>query len=89
MLKEVRPGEKIIVSDLSRLLRNIRDAINIIYELENQQISLIYLNPTLDMISPFGKAMFTVMMAFYNLERKNTVTNIKATSGAANIITIR
>lgn len=78
LLKEAQPGEKIIVCDLSRLSRNTRDAINMIFELENNDISLICLNPTLDMSSPFGKAMFTVMMAFYNLERENTVANIKA-----------
>lgn len=54
-------GNYFIVYDLSRFSRNTKDAIEMLEKIKSKGAFFICLNPDMDLSSPFGEMMFTVM----------------------------
>ena len=71
MLNFVREGDIIVVSEYSRLARNVQDLLNIINELKNKNVELRSLKESLDTTTPQGRFMLTVFGALAELERES------------------
>ena len=77
MLDELRAGEIVIVVDLSRLSRTVRDALNLIDQFTKMKVGFIAITQPFDTTSPMGEAMMTIQMVFNQLERQNTALKVK------------
>ncbi len=62
----------LVVYSLSRLARNTRDALDIVAELQSGKAHLAMLDLKVDTTTPIGQFIFTVMSAFYTLDRQQT-----------------
>ena len=69
MLNFVREGDIILVSEYSRLARNVQDLLNIINELKNKNVELRSLKESLDTTTPQGKLMLTIFAGLAEFER--------------------
>ena len=78
MLTNLRKGEYIICADLSRLSRNSNDAINILKSIKDKGGFLVSLNPDIDFSTSIGELMYTILFAFYQLERKQISERVSA-----------
>ncbi|MEM3062440.1 MAG: recombinase family protein [Nitrososphaerota archaeon] len=72
------PGQYFIVYDLSRFSRNTLDAINMVKDFQDHNISFVSIKNDIDLSTPMGRCMFRMLMSFYELERDNIVANVKA-----------
>jgi DNA invertase Pin-like site-specific DNA recombinase len=79
LLNEVREGESIIVYDLSRFTRVVRDALNMFNELENKGVNFVCLNPELDFSTPHGRAYIIFNLTINQLEREYNSQRISNT----------
>ena len=70
MLKFVREGDTVMVSDFSRIARNTRDLLDIIEELKKKGVSFVSLKENIDTNTPQGQFMLTVFGAMAQLERE-------------------
>ena len=70
LLKFVRKGDVVYVSELSRLGRNTRDLLNIIDELTKREVDFVSLKENIDTTTPQGRFMLTVFSAIATLERE-------------------
>lgn len=78
LLNDIEKGEYMIVTDLSRLSRSTRDALNILEQLKDKGVLFVCLNPDINYASPIGEMMFTVLMAVHRLERQNISAHVSA-----------
>jgi DNA invertase Pin-like site-specific DNA recombinase len=69
------------VYHLSRFGRNTVGVLSLIAEFEKLGAALVCLTPSIDTSSPEGRAMLTVFLAFFSLEREQSV--VKAADTAA------
>jgi site-specific DNA recombinase len=70
LLNTVSENQYVIVAELSRLSRNTKDALNILENIQKKKAFLVSLNPDIDFSSPIGEMMFTILLSFHQLERK-------------------
>ena len=75
-LAGVREGKYggIAVYHLSRFGRNTQGVLDLIYEFEQRQAVFACLTPKIETATPEGRAMHTVFLAFYTLEREQAVS---------------
>jgi len=78
LLKEAEEGDYVIVSDLSRLSRNTRDALNMFEEFKERNIKFVCLSPDIDLSTPVGNLLLTIMMAVHHLERQNIGAHVSS-----------
>lgn len=71
LLKVVRSGDSITVVEISRLGRNTRDIVNVVYDLNNKGIKLISIKEGIDTSTEMGKVFVTLAGIFAELERDN------------------
>jgi DNA invertase Pin-like site-specific DNA recombinase len=74
-LAGVREGRYggVAVYHLSRFGRNTVGVLNLVHEFETMGAALVCLTPHIDTASPESRAMLTVFLAFYTLEREQAV----------------
>lgn len=72
----------VMVSDLSRLGRNVQHLLKIVEELDNKNIELFSLREKIDTDSPTGKLFFTIISALNEFQVSQIRENVK--SGLAN-----
>ena len=70
MLRYVREGDTVVVSDFSRLARSTKDMLNIVQELTDKKVSLISLKENINTDTSQGQFMLTVFAALAELERE-------------------
>lgn len=70
LMKVIKKGQFLICAELSRLSRNTADSMKIFTELKEKGAFLVSLNPDIDFSTPIGEMMYNVLMAIYQLERK-------------------
>ncbi|QMS85270.1 recombinase family protein [Candidatus Xianfuyuplasma coldseepsis] len=80
LMKDVELGliSKVYVTKLSRLARNARDLLNIVYDLKRQDVSFRAINDNIDTSTPMGKAMITLMGLFAEMERDIIIEQTRA-----------
>lgn len=72
VMNDLNKGEYLIISDLSRLSRNTKDALNLLEAFKTKGIYFVCLSPEIQFdASPIGELMFTILMAVHKLERDN------------------
>ncbi len=69
LLSEIKTGDTLIVCKLDRFARNAEDAIRIIKDLVNREITVNILNMGIADNSPMGKLMITILSGFAEFER--------------------
>jgi DNA invertase Pin-like site-specific DNA recombinase len=73
MLEFAREGDTIYVQDFSRIARSTSDLLNIVELLRRKKINFASLKENLDIATPHGKLMLTMLGAIYEFERDNTL----------------
>ena len=74
MLSFVREGDTVIVSDISRIARNVKDLLTIVDKLTERGVEFRSLKENIDTTTPAGKFMLSVFGALYELELNNIRT---------------
>ncbi len=69
MLQFVREGDIVVVSEYSRLARNVQDLLKIIDELNARNVQLRSIKESLDTTTPHGKLMLTIFAGLAEFER--------------------
>lgn len=69
LLDEIKTGDTLIVCKLDRFARNAEDAIHIIKDLVNRDITVNILNMGIADNKPMGKFMITILSGFAEFER--------------------
>lgn len=77
LLKEVRKEEFVIITDISRLSRNTKDAITILEDFKEKKISLVSLDIGLDFSTSAGTLVFTLLCSVAKMERENISRSVK------------
>ena len=70
LLDYVRPGDMIVVSELSRLTRSLRDLLETSTLLDDRQIHLVSLRENSDTTSATGRCFLSMMGAIHQMERE-------------------
>lgn len=70
LIEFARPQDKIYISDFSRLARNLRDLLAIVDELSAKEVSVISLKEQIDLGSPMGKLVLSIMGSLAEYERE-------------------
>ena len=80
MLSDIQQGtiNAICVAELSRLSRSVNDITNILFSFEQNNVTFLCLNPSVDTSTPSGKLVMNVMAALSEYEREQTVMRTKA-----------
>lgn len=68
-LEYLREGDKLVIYKIDRLARSIRDLHNIVHELEDKGIGVVFVKEQIDFSTPAGKLMFTMLGAIAEFER--------------------
>ena len=71
LLDKVKKGDKIVVDDITRLGRNMRDIVNLIDWLDKKEVYVVGLKENVDTYSEYGKMMINLLAALSEMERKN------------------
>lgn len=69
LLSELESGDNLIVTDLTRLARSVRDLLAIGEEITDKNANLISLKENIDLETSTGKLLFTVIGAIGQFER--------------------
>jgi DNA invertase Pin-like site-specific DNA recombinase len=68
-MKELRPGDTLVVWKLDRLGRSVIDVLEMIKRLSDRDVVLISLTESLDGRTAIGKLMITILAGFAQMER--------------------
>lgn len=77
MLSLLKEGDEVIVLELSRLGRSMKDLIDIVGEIKSKGASFRSVKENIDLSSPYGELIFHLMGAFAEFERKQTLDRQK------------
>lgn len=74
MLEDSKKGKfsGIIVTKFDRAFRNVKDSLNTLEDFHERKIDFISISENIDTTTPMGKAMFTIISVFAELERSMT-----------------
>lgn len=76
VISEIQKGDRIIITELSRLGRNTMDIIVFNELLQAKGAVLICLSPDIDFSTPLGELVMTVLASFNQYERKMIGVNV-------------
>ena len=83
MFDMLRAGDTVLVLELSRLGRSVKDLIDISERLDSMGVSLKSLSEAIDTTTPMGRAFFTVCATMAQLERELIVERTREGLAAA------
>ena len=78
LIAETKTGEFVIITDISRLSRNTKDALIILEDFKEKKISLVSLDIGLDFSTSTGTMVFTMLASISKMERENISKHVKA-----------
>jgi DNA invertase Pin-like site-specific DNA recombinase len=70
VLEYVRPGDTIVVTELSRMTRSLMDLLETAKTLEQRQVNLVSLRENIDTTTATGRCFLSMMGAIHQLERE-------------------
>jgi len=70
MIDELNEGDTIIVADLSRFSRNLKDTIGMFVKLDKLGVNFVSLDPELDFGSAYGRAFISFIQILNQLEQE-------------------
>jgi DNA invertase Pin-like site-specific DNA recombinase len=70
LLEYIRPGDTLIVTELSRMTRSLLDLLATIQVLEERQIGLMSLRENIDTTTATGRCFLAMMGAIHQMERE-------------------
>lgn len=73
----LRKGDVVVIESLSRLGRSSKDLLSLIENFKAKEITLVSLRENIDISTPAGQLMFTVLSALCQFERDLTVQRTK------------
>jgi len=76
VLSILKKGDYLVVAELSRLSRNSSDAVKLHTQFREKGIKLVSLNPDIDFSTAVGEMMYNVLVAIYQLERRQTAERV-------------
>lgn len=82
-LGHLRPGDALVVVELSRLGRNVGDLGRLLDHLDEQMVGLKILNLGIDTTTPAGRLVFTIIGAVAAMERELLVERTQSGLAAA------
>lgn len=71
LLDKVTDGDTIVVTDITRLGRNMRDIVNLIDRLNKRKVYIVSIKEGVDTSTEYGKMMINLLSALSELEREN------------------
>jgi len=77
MKSMLRAGDIVVIDSLSRLGRSSKDLLALIEEFRERKVTLVSLRENIDISTPTGQLMFTVLAALCQFERDLTVQRTK------------
>ena len=77
LMEDLQQGEWIVVNSVSRLARNTKDLLSIVEFIEKKNAHLLILDLNLDITSPSGKLILTLMGSQAQFEREITSERVK------------
>ena len=69
-LDYVRPGDTLVVTELSRMTRSLLDLLETAKVLEQRQVGLVSLRENIDTTTATGRCFLSMMGAIYQMERE-------------------
>ena len=66
----IRPGDTLVVTELSRMTRSLMHLLQISVEFSNQKINIVSLRENLDTTTATGRCFFSIMGAVSQLEKE-------------------
>ncbi|HBY5157600.1 TPA: recombinase family protein [Klebsiella pneumoniae] len=82
-IRQLHPGDSLVVWKLDRLGRSVRDLITLVSELQERGIHFRSLTDSIDTSTPAGRFFFHVMSALAEMERELIVERTRAGLAAA------
>lgn len=76
-LESLKEGDILVVYSISRFSRNLKDAVNMIDDLDTKGIKLVSLSEDFDLSTPNGKAVFSMFSVMAQLESDMTSERVK------------
>lgn len=73
LLDKIRKGDTVVVESLSRLGRSTKDLLTLVEQFNKRGIVLVSLKENIDISTPTGKLLLTVLSALCQFERDLTV----------------
>jgi DNA invertase Pin-like site-specific DNA recombinase len=70
LLEYIRPGDTLVVTELSRMTRSLLDLLATIQVLEQRQIGLMSLRENIDTTTATGRCFLAMMGAIHQMERE-------------------
>ena len=83
LMAYVRPGDKVVITELSRMSRSLRHLLDVVRELETQGIELISLRENIDTSSATGRGFLAIMGAIAQMEHELKAERTAAGRAAA------
>jgi DNA invertase Pin-like site-specific DNA recombinase len=68
-LEYLREGDKLVIYKIDRLARSTRDLQNIVHELQERNIGIVFIKEQIDFSTAAGKLMFNMLGAIAEFER--------------------
>ncbi len=81
LLEYVRPGDTLVVTELSRMTRSLLDLLETSKVLAERQVELVSLRENIDTTSVTGRCFLSIMGAIYQMERE--LRAVRAAAGRA------
>lgn len=79
LLQEIKPGDYIMITDISRIARSTFDFVGMMEKFTKDGIKFICKNPDIDMSTDAGQLVAIILSKIAEIERKNIAKHIKAT----------
>ncbi len=70
LMNYVRPGDTLVVTELSRMTRSLLNLLETAQMLEQRQVNLVSLRESIDTTTATGRCFLSMMGAIYQMERE-------------------
>lgn len=83
MLAYIRPGDTVVIAELSRMTRSLQHLLSVVKDFEQRKVNLMSLRENIDTTSATGRAFVSIMGAINQMERELRAERTAAGRAAA------